>query len=164
MSRCRSDGDRLGPRAIELVRRAGSSRAGVRIIGRVVSPVQRWLYRLSGGRVSLTGRAPILLLTTTGRKTGRPRTVPLFFVRDGPNIVVCNVTPPFERTNPWTLNLRADPTAWVQIGGDRFPCEAREATAPEVDRLWGHLIRIWPAYQRFYNQGGKRSIFLLEPM
>ena len=148
---------------IELARKAGSSRAGVFIIGRVVSPGQRWLYRASGGRISLTGRAPALLLTTTGRKTGQPRTVPLFFIRDGQRIVVCNVTPPFERTNPWTLNLRANTRATVQIRGDIIQCQAREATGSEIDRYWGELIRIWPAYQLFFEQGGSRSIFILEP-
>ena len=60
----------------------GSDRLGVLVVGRVVSPLQRALYRASGARLSLTGRAPVLLLTTTGRRTGLPRTVPLFYVHD----------------------------------------------------------------------------------
>jgi deazaflavin-dependent oxidoreductase (nitroreductase family) len=132
------------------------------IIGRLVSPLQRWLHRVSGGRISLTG-APVLLLTTTGRKTGLARTVPLFFVRDGDQFVVCNVTPPSERTNPWTLNVRANPRVLVQVKDDSITCLAREATAAEIDRLWPELIGIWPAYERFFEQGGTRSIFLLKP-
>lgn len=146
-----------------LARRAGGSRLGVTLIGRVVSPLQRWIYKLTGGRLSLTGRAPVLLLTTRGRKTGRARTVPVFYLRDGERIIVCNATPPFERTNPWTLNLRATPDASVQIRNNIIQCRAREATNDEIARYWPALIEIWPAYRRFFEQGGKRSIFVLEP-
>lgn len=145
------------------VRKAGASRLGVLLIGRVISPLQRWLHRLSRGRLSLTGAAPVLLLTTTGRRSGKPRTIPLFYLRDGERIVVCNVTPPSERINPWTLNLRADPRASIQIRGDPAAYRGRSATADEVDRYWPALVGTWPAYRRFYEQGGKRSIFVLEP-
>lgn len=155
---------RLVERAISFVRYAGGSRLGVFLIGRVVSPVQRWVYRVSRGRISVTGRAPVLLLTTTGRKTGKPRTVPLFYVRDGDPIIVCNARPPFERTNPWTLNLRAVPLASVQIRGEEIRCRARGATDGEVAAYWPSLIDIWPAYQRFVDQGGERSVFVLEPL
>ncbi len=154
---------RLVKRGFGLARKAGGSRLGVVLIGRVVSPLQRRLYRASKGRLSLTGRAPILLLTTTGRRSGRARTVPLFYLRDGDRIVVCNVTPPFERTNPWTLNLAADPRAGVQIGGRTFPCRAYPASEDEIAEYWPALIEIWPAYRRFFEQGGKRSIFVLHP-
>lgn len=155
---------RILERARELVRDVGASRLGVFLIGRVVSPLQRWVYEVSKGRLSLTGRAPVLLLTTTGRKSGKPRTVPLFYVRDGDLIIVCNVTPPFERTNPWTLNLRAIPLASVQIRGEKIRCRTRAATDEEMARYWSSLTDIWPAYQRFFDQGGKRSVFVLDPI
>lgn len=131
-------------------------------IGRVISPLQRQLYRRSGGRLSLTGRAPVLLLTTTGRRTGLERTVPLLYLRDGDRLVVCNVNPGFERTNPWVLNLRAQPRAEVQVRHQTWPVLAREATAEELDRFWPQLTRIWPAYRRFYDQGGTRTVFVLD--
>ena len=64
---------------------------GVLAIGRIVSPLQRELYRRPGGRLTLTSRAPILLLTTTGRRAGKDRTVPLFDLLDGDRLVICNV-------------------------------------------------------------------------
>jgi deazaflavin-dependent oxidoreductase (nitroreductase family) len=94
---------------------------GVLAIGRLISPAQRRLYRSTGGRLSLTGRAPVLLLTTTGRRTGIERTVPLLYLRDGDRLVVCNVNPGFERTNPWVLNLRAHPRARVQWAATPSP-------------------------------------------
>lgn len=141
----------------------GGTRLGVLAIGRIVSPLQRRLYRSSGGRLSLTGRAPVLLLTTTGRRTGTARTVPLFYLRDGDRLVVCNVNPGFEQPNPWTLNLRASPHARVQVGRDTTSVRARAASEHELASYWPQLTRIWPAYQAFYARGGRRSVFVLEP-
>ena len=143
--------------------RLGGTRVGVVVIGRVVSPLQRQLYRSTGGRLSLTGRAPVLLLTTTGRRTGKARTVPLLYLRDGDRVVICNVNPGFERPNPWVLNLRAQPRAQVQIGRDAITVRARPASGSELDRYWPRLAKLWPAYQAFYDRGGKRSVFVLEP-
>jgi len=144
----------LGP-----AQRLGRTRLGVLAIGRVVSPLQRWLYVKSAGRISLTGRAPVLLLTTTGRRTGLERTVPLLYTRDADRLVVCNVNPGFERPNPWILNLRADHHARVQLRQEVFDVTAREASGAEMERYWPRLTQIWPAYQAFYDKGGKRSVF-----
>lgn len=143
--------------------RLGGARVGVLAIGWVVSPLQRQLYRRTGGRFSLTGRAPVLLLTTTGRRTGKARTVPLLYLRDGNRVVICNVNPGFERPNPWVLNLRAQPRAQVQIARDIITVRARPASGDELDRYWPRLAMLWPAYQTFYDRGGKRSVFVLEP-
>ena len=78
--------------------------------------------------------------------------------------IVCNVNPGFERANPWTLNLHANPTAQVQIGKVRSGYQAREASQAEVDRYWPHLVAVWPAYQTFYNRSGQRFVFVLEPI
>jgi F420H(2)-dependent quinone reductase len=143
--------------------RLGGTRVGVLAIGRIISPLQRELYRRTGGRLSLTGRAPVLLLTTTGRRTGKARTVPLLYIRDGDRLVICNVNPGFERPNPWILNLRAEPHAQVQIGRATTGVRARPASEHELDRYWPQLTKMWPAYQDFYDKGGKRSVFVLEP-
>jgi F420H(2)-dependent quinone reductase len=101
---------------MSLLNRIGATRAGTWLIAHVVSPVQRRLLVATRGRVSLTGKRPVLLLTATGRRSGRPRTIPLFFLRDGDDLVVCNVRPPSERPNPWPLNVRANPNVSVRIG------------------------------------------------
>jgi deazaflavin-dependent oxidoreductase (nitroreductase family) len=154
--------DRIGEAFRGLARRLGGTRVGVLAIGRIVSPLQLELYRRTGGRLSLTSRAPVLLLTTTGRRTGKARTVPLFYIRDGDRHVVCNVNPGFERPNPWVLNLRAQPRAQVQIGRCTVSVRARPASGPELDRYWPQLTQMWPAYQTFYGNGGQRSVFVLE--
>lgn len=155
--------DRIRGAVVGLARHLGGTRAGVLVIGRVVSPLQRELYRRTAGKLSLTGRAPVLLLTTTGRRTGKPRTVPLLYVKDGDRLAVCNVNPGFERPNPWVLNLRAEPHAKVQIGRAVTRVRARPASGPELDRYWPQLTQLWPAYQGFYDKGGQRSVFVLEP-
>jgi deazaflavin-dependent oxidoreductase (nitroreductase family) len=155
--------DQLGKAFLGLARRLGGTRVGVLAIGRVISPLQRELYRRTGGRLSLTGRAPVLLLTTTGRRTGKARTVPLLYIRDGDRLVICNVNPGFERPNPWVLNLHAKPHAQVQIGRGTARVRARPASERELDRYWPQLTQTWPAYQAFYDKGGQRSVFVLEP-
>jgi F420H(2)-dependent quinone reductase len=78
--------------------------------------------------------------------------------------VLCNVNPGFEHPNPCTLNLRANPLAYVQIGSERGIYQAREASQAEVERYWPQLVQVWPAYQTFYGRSGQRLIFLLEPL
>jgi deazaflavin-dependent oxidoreductase (nitroreductase family) len=131
-------------------------------IKRLVSPLQRRLLQLTGGRFSLTGRAPVLLLTTTGRRSGKERTTPLFYLRDGDRLVVCNANPGFERPNPWTLNLRAAPQARVLVGGHSVRCRAREATPSETDRYWRQFVKLWPAYRTHFDRSGQRTLFVLE--
>jgi deazaflavin-dependent oxidoreductase (nitroreductase family) len=91
------------------------------------------------------------------------RTVPIFYLRDGDWLVVCNVNPGFEHANPWTLSLLANPVARVQIGSTSGTYQAREAMTEEIMRYWPQLVRIWAAYRAFYERGGERTIFVLEP-
>lgn len=104
-----------------------------------------------------------MLLTTTGRRTGKEHTIPVYYVRDGKHLVLCNVNPGFEHPNPWTLNLRANPLARVQIGEVRSIYQAREASQAEIDHYWPQLVHVWPAFQTFYDGSGQRLLFVLEP-
>jgi deazaflavin-dependent oxidoreductase (nitroreductase family) len=143
----------------------GSSHAGVWLIKHVVSPLDRWLYPITGGRVLSTGlrRGRVLLLTTTGRRSGRLHTMPVFYIADAERLVLCSVTPPFERASPWTLNLRAEPLARVQVGRTVGTYHAHEATSGEVDRYWPRLVGVWPAYEEHYARSRRRMLFVLEP-
>ena len=148
-----------------MIHRLGGTRLGVWLIKHVVSPVQRWTYHVTGGRLfSAVGSRPVLLLTTIGRRSGQPRTVPVFYLRDGAAIVICNVNPGSERTNPWVMNLRAQSAAQLQIGSDTGQYRAREATEAEIERLWPQLVELWPAYQTHYDRSHQRAIFILERM
>jgi aldehyde dehydrogenase len=79
------------------------------LVKHVVSPMDRLSFRLTGGRLRLTIGRPVLLLSTVGHRTGQVRQTPVFYLRDGEELVVCNVRPPGERTNPWPQNLDHQP-------------------------------------------------------
>ena len=109
--------------------------------------LHRTLYRATGGRAG--GRIwglSILLLTTTGRKTGKPRTTPLCFLRDGDDVVVVASNGGMDWFPSWWLNLRNEPRATVQVGRARWAVKAREATPEERARLWAELTAIAPGY------------------
>lgn len=140
-----------------------ASRARTSLIGRVGAPLNRVLYRLTRGHLPFVGSARVLLLTVVGRRSGRPRTTPLFYLRDGTRLVVCNVRPVGERSNPWVANVRAAGRVMVEIGGQRREVRAREADAEEVARYWPGFVRLWPTYDRHFRATGERTLFVLEP-
>lgn len=139
----------------------GISANALRALGRVNVPV----YRLTRGRLlGRVGRAPVLLLTTTGRRSGQRRTAPVVFARDGERLVVIGSNAGNERAPAWSLNLLSDPSAEVEIGGSRKSVIARVAQGEERERLW-RLMN--DAYEGFdaYERRTDRSInvFVLEP-
>ncbi len=128
------------------------------------APLDRALYRVTRGRVTSTaGVAPLILLTTTGRRTGRPRTTPVMYVRDGDRFVVSSENFGQERAAAWPLNLLADPCATVQIGAETVACRARLLDDSEADRYWPRLVEVWPAHETYRSRSGKRHTFVLEP-
>lgn len=112
-----------------------------------------WLYRLSGGRVMGTMRgAPILLLTTTGRKSGRRRTVPLLYLKDEGSFVIVASFAGGPKDPVWYLNLRAQPTVSLQVGSDRMAGAARRASAEEKVQLWPRLVALYPQYADYQKR------------
>jgi deazaflavin-dependent oxidoreductase (nitroreductase family) len=130
----------------------------------LAAPVDRFLLARTGGRLGLTGRTPTLLLTTTGRRTGRPRTTPLFYLRDGDRLAI--VATNFGRPHhpAWSANLLAAPDARVRLGREDAAYRARLATPAEETRLWPAFDALWPAYAT-YRARSRRDVrmFLLEP-
>ena len=124
--------------------------------------MHRFVYRVSGGRIFHTsgGKMLVLLLTTTGRKTGQPRTWPINYLRDGGDLVVVASNCGRDYHAAWFLNLLAQPRASVQIGGRRIPVIARVASPEEKARLWPALKKLEPLYAA-YEQGTTREIPLL---
>lgn len=145
--------------------RIGSHPAAVWLVKHVVSPLDRVVVRVSRGRFPPPSArvVPSLLLTTVGRRSGRERTVPLVYVRDGDRLVVANARPEGERRNPWVLNLRAAGGGRVRIGGRTTDVDAREAAGEEIERLWPLLVEAWPAFREHYAATGDRTVFVLEP-
>lgn len=130
-----------------------------------LSTLHRALYRLTGGRI---GRRLVdndmLLLTTTGRRTGTEHTVPLLYLRDDSNLVVIASWGGRDRHPEWYLNLLAHPSATVQINGDRFQVTASPADASRRERLWPQVLGAYDGY-RVYQSRTERQIplVILEP-
>lgn len=103
--------------------------------------VHRGLHRVSGGRFLWTTSDKrgwgAMHVTTTGRKSGRPRSVILGYVEDGSNLVGLAMNGWQEGDPAWWLNLQADPDATVSLAGQQArPVRAREAEGEERERLW----------------------------
>jgi F420H(2)-dependent quinone reductase len=79
------------------------------LVKHVVSPIDRVSFRLTGGRLRLTVGRPVLLPWAVGRRTGKVRPTPVFYLRDGQELGVCNVRPPGERTTPGRTTLTTNP-------------------------------------------------------
>jgi len=112
-----------------------------------------WLYRKSGGK--LGGRmkgAPILLLTTRGRKTGKQRVTPLIYLRrDSGELVVVASKGGWSAHPLWYGNLQADAAVQVQIGRDVRPMQARTAGPDERAQVWPELVRMFPDYAEYQS-------------
>jgi deazaflavin-dependent oxidoreductase (nitroreductase family) len=107
---------------------------------RITGRIHTALYRATGGRVGhAAGHITNLLLTTTGRKSGQARTVPLAYMVDAGRYVVVASNGGSDRPPAWWGNLREQPEAMVQIGSDSILVRGREATAVEHAVLWPRL-------------------------
>jgi deazaflavin-dependent oxidoreductase (nitroreductase family) len=122
-------------------------------------------YRRSGG--SLTGPMaglPVLLLTTTGRRSGGSHTVPLGYVQDGAGFVVAASAGGAPADPDWYRNLSASPTVAVEVGADRYRAHARRATGPDRDRLFDRLAATLPGLADYAVSAGREiPVVVLTP-
>lgn len=103
---------------------------------------------------------PAALLTTTGRKSGRPRTTPTLYLRDGDKVVLPASFGGRDGNPLWYLNLKADPHVLVQVRSEHLTMTARDATDDERRRYWPLLIRLYPPYKG-YRDAADRVIPLV---
>lgn len=136
------------------------------VVIRVMSVLNVWLYRASGGRIGgrfLRG-APICLLTTRGRRTGEPRVAPLLYLAEGENVVIVASKGGMSKHPLWYLNLLADPDCEVEIGSTRRAMRARTASAEEKAALWPRLVAMYPDYDDYQARTDRDiPVVVLEP-
>ena len=96
--------------------------------------------------------ADVLILTTTGRRSGEARSTPLIYGRDGDRLVIVGSLGGAPRHPYWYLNLLAEPNALVQVMADRFPVRARVAEGEERSRLWPLVTRVYPPYAEYQTR------------
>jgi deazaflavin-dependent oxidoreductase (nitroreductase family) len=134
---------------------------GLRWTGKLNVP----LYRVSGGRIGgRVNKAPVLLLITTGRKTGQRRTAPVVYLADGENMVVIGSNAGHTRTPAWSLNLQANPEAEVEVGRKKLPVRARVATGEERADLWRKHNEQYAGFDEYEARTDRDiALFVLEP-
>lgn len=129
-----------------------------RAIIKISSLIHRFWYRLTGG--AMGGRvlgAPVLLLTTRGRKTGKQRTTPLLYLTDGEKLVIVASNGGADWDPAWWANLRQNPQAEVQVKKVKRWVRAEKASAEEKGRLWPLLTEMYSGYEG-YQKGTEREI------
>jgi F420H(2)-dependent quinone reductase len=123
------------------------------------------LYRVSGGRIgSRVGRAPVLLLTTTGRKSGQKRTAPVVYLADGERMIVIGSNAGHSRVPAWSLNLKANPEAEIEVGRKRTKVRARVAEGEERAELWRKANQQLDVFDDYKMRTDRQiDLFVLEP-
>ncbi len=93
-----------------------------------------------------------LLLTTTGRKSGKSYTTPLIYRKHGDAYVIVASKAGDDRHPEWYLNLEANPRVNIQVLGDKFEADARTATPQERGELWPFMAEVWPDYDEYQKK------------
>ena len=96
--------------------------------------------------------APVLILTTTGRRSGETRSTPLIYGRSGADYLVVGSKGGAPTPPAWYLNLQANPDVSVQVKADRFAARARTASKQEKPELWKLMTSIWPDYDEYQTK------------
>lgn len=158
-------------RRVNVAQRAMQHLAGTRpmawLFQRTMYKLDRPLHRLTGGRVTMPGLLtglPVILLTTTGAKSGQRRTMPLIGVPHGDDLAVVGTNYAQPRNPGWVYNLQAHPDAQVTWREVTTPVRARPASPQETQQVWrnaGDLYRGFSAY-RSRIQHREVKIFVLE--
>jgi deazaflavin-dependent oxidoreductase (nitroreductase family) len=125
-----------------------------------------FLYRLTGG--SIGGRVqslPVLLLITTGRKSGKQRTVPLGFLRDGSDYVIISSNAGLPQNPAWFLNLKSHPEATIQVKRQHIQVKAETANPDKRRELWARLMEVAPGYGRYQKRTPREiPVVILHPL
>ena len=123
------------------------------------------LYRVSRGRLlGRLDRAPVLLLTTVGRRSGQPRTAPLVYLADSERLIVIGSNAGHETAPAWSLNLEANLDAEVELGSDRRKVRARVAVSEERAELWRKVNEMYSGFDDYSARTTREiRLFVLEP-
>ena len=136
-----------------------------RALMNTISRIHTFWYRMSGGALggSLAGRR-MLLLTTSGRKSARPRTVALQYLQDGDTPVVIASNGGNPRHPAWWLNLEASPDAEIQIRNETRKVVAEKAEGAERDRLWKAAVDMYSGYEDYQKTANREiPVVVLRP-
>ncbi|GIF50078.1 deazaflavin-dependent oxidoreductase (nitroreductase family) [Asanoa ferruginea] len=140
-------------------RRLGPTRFLSRV-GPLLVPLDRIVSRLTRGRVVALGLIPSGLLSTRGRRTGQRRDNPLLCLPDGDGYVVIGSNWGRPAQPAWVLNLLADSSATLTLGGSAVPVKARLLSGDERAAQWARLVAVWPGYAAYQKRAGGRQLHI----
>lgn len=107
---------------------------------------------------------PVLLLTTTGRRSGQPHTTALTYLRDGRNLVVVASNGGAPKDPDWMLNLRTNPRAVIQMLDVRLAVRSREAAGAKRSELWKRVVQKYSGYAAYQSRTTRTiPVVILEP-
>ncbi len=147
-----------------VVRLAVTSRPVAWLSVRCLATIDRLALRATGGRGTLSGWVsglPVVRLTTTGARTGQPRTTPVLGIPGGDALIVIAANFGETRNPSWYHNLRAHPLATITYRGTACTCTATELTGADRDRRFAQAVRLNPGWLRFRERAGPRRIPVL---
>jgi deazaflavin-dependent oxidoreductase (nitroreductase family) len=150
------------------LRRIGATGPGSWLLARLLHPLDRPVYRWSRGRhtfSSLVSGLPVVMLTTTGARSGRPRTAPVLGLPTEAGLVVIASNYGQRRHPAWYHNLRANPECEVAVDGSARRFRAREAEGDERGRIWQEGLRVYPGWSQYERRASGRriAVMVLEP-
>ncbi|MEM7112826.1 MAG: nitroreductase family deazaflavin-dependent oxidoreductase [Chloroflexota bacterium] len=150
-------------------RALGQTGFGAWLGANMLYALDRWWMRLSNGRSSLTAiltGLPIITITTTGAKSGQPRTQPLVGIPNGDKLVIIASNFGQKRNPAWYYNLRANPQATVVINGRSQTMLARETDGAEREQYWETAVATYVGYALYKKKASHRKIpvLLLTPV
>jgi F420H(2)-dependent quinone reductase len=144
---------------------AGAAYRPLSLFAKLFTGYHSWMYRVSGGRLGgRFGKMPFLLLTSTGSKSGQPRTTPLTYLRDGNNYVLIASNNGNDWSPAWLGNLKAHPDATIQLGKQTIPVKASVAGAEQRARLWPQVLQRYPNYAGYARKTAREiPLVILHP-
>src|SRR3954463_2585078 len=156
---------KLDSRLGQAVVKMAGSRTFMKVGPKVVPHVDRFLHKVSGGKViSSGGGVPSPVRTTTGAKTGQRRARPLATKPEGEGWFVVGSNFGREKHPAWTANLIANPEADGAFKGKTTPVTAQLLSAEEKAEVWPHLVKFWPNYDVYVERSGRDlRVFRLDP-
>jgi deazaflavin-dependent oxidoreductase (nitroreductase family) len=135
-----------------------------KLYGVIQQPVDRFVYRLTRGRTTASSRlggVTITMLTTTGARSGKPRTLPVLGLPDGDDMIVIASNFGRRRHPSWYHNLLANPGATIVFDGISRPVTAHELSGPERERAYRRGEEIYPGFSHYPRWAANRKIPVL---
>jgi deazaflavin-dependent oxidoreductase (nitroreductase family) len=151
------------------IRQLAATRGGAWVCARLLRRIDHVVFRASGGRTTFSGVVsgfPVVMLTTTGARTGRPRTMPVLALLDGQRMAVIASNYGQQHNPAWYYNLRASGQADVRIGPRTVAMTARELVGAEREQYFQRGIDLNPGWARYRSRASHRVIpvMMLEPL